>query len=503
MPNTVIVIDSQKDWECHLNPEQVITFEQFLAHQYPVNLAAKSGKKSPLRVINLCKSHAYLSLGYYCSLIAEARGHNVIPSISTLNDLSQQELTHLTLSFMPKLLSKAASNWQVPGVMPLMPIRVVSYFGKTAQPEYEELARKVFEHFPYPILRITLNFNGGWQVQAIDAASPDSLNEREAKEFAGALDNFSGKIWRKKRASKNYRFDLAILVDPQEKLPPSDNSALKKFIAAGKSLGIDCELITQQDYQRLPEFDGLFIRTTTSIDNFSYRFAKKAELEGLVVIDDPTSILHCTNKVYLADLFAVNKVNTPKTFILSIAEQDQIDSKVAALGYPLVLKIPDGAFSVGVEKVKNKAELDNALQRLFQRSSLLLAQEYLYTEFDWRIGILNHKPIYACKYFMVRNHWQIYHHGNSRVASGNFTTLPTFEVPKVVIEAAIKSTKLIGDGFYGVDIKEINNQGYVIEINDNPSIDSGVEDRYSGDELYRIIMHEFLRKMESRRNTVN
>ena len=188
---------------------------------------------------------------------------------------------------------------------------------------------------------------------------------------------------------------------------------------------------------------------------------------------------------------------------LSIAEQDQIDSKVAILGYPLVLKIPDGAFSIGVEKVKNKTELDNALQRLFQRSSLLLAQEYLYTEFDWRIGILNHKPIYACKYFMVRNHWQIYQHGKSRVASGNFTTLPTFEVPKVVIEAAIKSTKLIGDGFYGVDIKEINNQGYVIEINDNPSIDSGVEDGYSGDELYRIIMNEFLRKMERRRNTVN
>ena len=419
-------------------------------------------------MINLCKSHAYLSLGYYCSLIAEARGHNVIPSISTLNDLSQQELTHLTLSFMPKLLSKAAFNWQVPDVTPLMPIHLVSYFGRTAQSEYEELARKVFEHFPYPILRITLNFNGGWQVQAIDAVSPDSLNEREAEEFADALDNFSGKIWRKKPASKNYRFDLAILVDPQEKLPPSDNSALKKFIAAGKSLGIDC-----------------------------------AELEGLVVIDDPTSILHCTNKVYLADLFAVNKVNAPKTFILSIAEQDQIDSKVAILGYPLVLKIPDGAFSIGVEKVKNKTELDNALQRLFQRSSLLLAQEYLYTEFDWRIGILNHKPIYACKYFMVRNHWQIYQHGKSRVASGNFTTLPTFEVPKVVIEAAIKSTKLIGDGFYGVDIKEINNQGYVIEINDNPSIDSGVEDGYSGDELYRIIMNEFLRKMERRRNTVN
>ena len=503
MSNTIIVIDNLVDWEPYLKSDQVITFAQYLAHQYPISTPIKTGKKTRLRVINLCRSQAYLSIGYYCSLIAEARGHNVIPSISTLNDLSQQELTRLTLSFIPKLLTKESSNWKVPDAVPLMPISFMSYFGKTSRCEYEELAHKVFEHFPCPILRITLNFTGVWQVQAIEAASPDLLNEQEEEEFANALDEFSGKLWRKKRSSKNYRFDLAILVNPEEKLPPSDKGALKKFIAAGKSVGIYCELITEKDYLRLPEFDGLFIRTTTSIDNFTYRFAKKAELEGLVVIDDPTSILHCTNKVYLADLFDVNKVNAPKTVILSIAEQDKIENKVSTLGYPLVLKVPDGAFSVGVEKVNNKAELDNALNRLFERSSLLLAQEYLYTEFDWRIGILNHKPIYACKYYMVRNHWQIYQHDKTQVASGNFTTLPTFEVPKKVIEAAVKSTKLIGNGFYGVDIKEINNQGYVIEINDNPSIDSGVEDLYLGDELYTIIMNEFLGRMERRRSTIN
>jgi glutathione synthase/RimK-type ligase-like ATP-grasp enzyme len=37
----------------------------------------------------------------------------------------------------------------------------------------------------------------------------------------------------------------------------------------------------------------------------------------------------------------------------------------------------------------------------------------------------------------------------------------------------------------------------VIEVNDNPNIDRGIEDKYLGDELYRQIMMEFLRRMEN------
>ena len=56
----------------------------------------------------------------------------------------------------------------------------------------------------------------------------------------------------------------------------------------------------------------------------------------------------------------------------------------------------------------------------------------------------------------------------------------------------------IGDSLYGVDVKEKDGKGYVIEVNDNPNIDRGVEDKYLGDELYRLIMGEFLRRIEER-----
>ena len=54
----------------------------------------------------------------------------------------------------------------------------------------------------------------------------------------------------------------------------------------------------------MAEFDALWIRATTSIDNFTYRFARRAQQEGMPVIDDPQSMIRCTNKVYLAERLA-------------------------------------------------------------------------------------------------------------------------------------------------------------------------------------------------------
>jgi glutathione synthase/RimK-type ligase-like ATP-grasp enzyme len=99
---------------------------------------------------------------------------------------------------------------------------------------------------------------------------------------------------------------------------------------------------------------------------------------------------------------------------------------------------------------------------------------------------------------MVKNHWQIYRHGK-RTDAGGFDTLDTAEVPKPILDAAMRATRPIGDGFYGVDVKERDGKGYVIEVNDNPNIDHGVEDKFLGKELYLRIMDVLLKRMEARR----
>lgn len=475
MSETLILIDNKADWEPYYPSENVLTFEEYIDSNYSRSADGNDAKAQRLRIINLCRTNRYLSAGYYCSLLAEARGHGVIPSVCTLNDLSQRSLYRLELNYMPALLSK-----KTPPGEDDEQLKVFSFFGTTIDPQYSELARKLFELFPCPVLEITLRYDKGWKVDMLNIRSHRILNDENETAFAQALDDFSRKVWHKKRSKKQFRYDLAILVDPEEKLPlqikPPSNDLL------------------------LPEYDGLFIRATTAINHYTYRFAKRAEMEDMVVIDDSSSILRCTNKIYLADLFRNNKVPAPQTVLLHKGKPHQILQMEQKLDYPMVLKIPDGSFSVGVEKANNRQELQIILERLFQKSTLLLAQEFLYTDFDWRIGVLNNKPIYACRYYMVRNHWQIYQHGTNKTASGNFETLPTFEAPKAVLDAAMKATRPIGNGFYGVDIKEKDGIGYVIEVNDNPSVDSGVEDCYLGDELYKLILSELLHRMEARRN---
>lgn len=82
MATILIVTDEDQDWKNYFPSDQVITVEQYLED----TLLSHDRR---YQVINLCRDYDYMSSGYYCSLMAEARGHNVIPNVMTINDLNQ------------------------------------------------------------------------------------------------------------------------------------------------------------------------------------------------------------------------------------------------------------------------------------------------------------------------------------------------------------------------------------------------------------------------------
>ena len=490
MHSVLIVVDNPQDWTAYYPSDNVISVQDYLSQNAGHNTPAT-------QVINLCRSYKYLTNGYYCSLLAEARNHKVIPSVRSINDLSNKSLYSLDIGNQNQLLEKALQDRELQNES----LSLKLFFGNTDIPQLENLGRQIFELFSCPILVLTIRHRERWYIESIKPGAINALEANEEDLFAAALEKFNRAVWRKPRSKKRSRYDLAILVDPDEQLPPSDRPALKKFISVGKQLGINVELITKKDYVRLAEYDALFIRETTAIDNHTYRFAKRAESEGMVVIDDPQSILRCTNKIYLADLLSTNGIPTPTTQILSKDRQkDDIQTTIQSLGFPMVLKIPDGSFSRGIVKVEDETSLKRNLADLFKQSALVLAQAYTYTDYDWRVGILNKKPIFACKYFMSRGHWQIYKHNDGgKVESGDFQTIPVYETPKKILDVATRAANLIGDSLYGVDIKQIGDAGVVIEVNDNPNIDSGVEANFLKDDLYLIILEEFIRRLERKR----
>jgi glutathione synthase/RimK-type ligase-like ATP-grasp enzyme len=373
------------------------------------------------------------------------------------------------------------------------------YFGRNMAKRYDRLCRHLFNQFQTPLLRASLirDEKNGWQIRSISAISASAVPEshwpfviRAATEhFAGRRSNVP------KRAAS--RYDLAILHNPDDAETPSNPKALKKFIRAAEEIGLNAELIERDDFARIAEFDALFIRETTAVNHHTYRFARRAAGEGLVVIDDPASIVKCTNKVYLAELLSRNKVPTPKTLVV---HRDNVDQIPQLLGFPCVLKKPDSSFSHGVIKVHDEQELARKLSEFLEQSELVIAQEFVPTTFDWRIGILDRQPIYAAKYFMAPDHWQIIRQDQTGPGRyGKSESMPVELAPKKMVKAAIRAANLIGDGLYGVDIKQSNGHFHVIEVNDNPNIDAGFEDSVLHEDLYRKIMYVFLRRIEQRK----
>ncbi|OIQ70290.1 ribosomal protein S6--L-glutamate ligase [mine drainage metagenome] len=215
------------------------------------------------------------------------------------------------------------------------------------------------------------------------------------------------------------------------------------------------------------------------------------------MIDDPDSIMKCNNKVYTAELLARHNIPTPKTLVV---HRDNVQRIIPELALPCVLKQPDSSFSVGVVKVESEAELYDKGYALLEKSELIIAQEYLPSAFDWRVGIIDRRPLFAARYYMAPGHWQIIRHDHhGRYVEGPTEAVSLGETPVEVVELALRAANLFGDGFYGVDIKQVGNRCYVIEVNDNPNVDAGNEDGVLKDALYREVMGVFVRRIDERK----
>lgn len=200
-------------------------------------------------------------------------------------------------------------------------------------------------------------------IASIQTMDLDDLQPEQEADFEKALEAYTRTGWREPVVKRGNTYSMAILHNPREAMAPSNARALQKFVRAGEGLGMEVEMIEAKDYLRLTEFDALFIRETTALDHHTYRFAKKAEKEGLPVMDDPNSILKCTNKVYLAELLKANGLPAPRTLIIDKSRLALVPQQV---DFPIVFKIPDGSFSRGIYKVHNRDELEATAEALFE-----------------------------------------------------------------------------------------------------------------------------------------
>ena len=128
MHKTLIVMENEELVLGDSYPE-VLSFEKYL-RDYP---KLNEGKT---RIINLCDTDHYLSKGYYCSLLAEARQHLVLPSVKAINELRAFNHDEALLMRLKPELRELLSECEE--------LNEMLYFGWTDNAPLKKLGKSLF-----------------------------------------------------------------------------------------------------------------------------------------------------------------------------------------------------------------------------------------------------------------------------------------------------------------------------------------------------------------------
>jgi glutathione synthase/RimK-type ligase-like ATP-grasp enzyme len=284
---------------------------------------------------------------------------------------------------------------------------------------------------------------------------------------------------------------IACFVEKYNFSDPREEGALQNFKTVAEQMGNQFSFLFREDIAEIPKYNAVFIRATTDPLFTAYIVSKTASELGLKVIDDPDSIQICANKIHQYELFEKYDVPRIPTMFLNKDElhHKRINEIFDKLGKPVVIKAPYTSFSRYVEKAACETSFREVAKRFFKKSDVLAIQKFTPTSFDWRVGVLGNEILYVCKYMIPKGKWK--HgaklRGKPTVVWGRTEALDKQTAPPRLLEVALKACSVIGKGLYGVDLKEVNGDYVVVEVNDNPSIYAGYEDSVDKD-IYRKII---------------
>ena len=86
--HSIVVVNKPDHWNFQIPGVEVVSAKAYLTN-------SKYAEMRNVRVYNLCQSFRYQGLGYYVSLLAEARDHRSFPNITTIQDLKSLSIVRI------------------------------------------------------------------------------------------------------------------------------------------------------------------------------------------------------------------------------------------------------------------------------------------------------------------------------------------------------------------------------------------------------------------------
>lgn len=287
---------------------------------------------------------------------------------------------------------------------------------------------------------------------------------------------------------------LGIFIDRQALSYSRKLTLLIKCRDTAEGMGYRSYFIFPVEIKKVPKTDALFIRSRTDPLNISFIASKMAEMHDIPVIDDSRSIQICSDKVNMYLHLKKAGVPIPRTEFLkrSVFSEDVMGRLMEKMEGSLVLKEPSTTCGNRVKKVTTLAEAHRVAGGYLKMSDRIIAQEYIESDEDWKIGVLDGELLYACRYVLPTGSQKIVASEEGEIPDYASKSVPQKDVPPEIIDLALRAAKAIGDGLYSVDIKQRGGRHFVIEVNDNPSLESGE------DEYYPMIYNQIISNLMER-----
>ena len=229
----------------------------------------------------------------------------------------------------------------------------------------------------------------------------------------------------------------------------------------------------------------IFVRGTPTKDSHLDLISEFERL-GYCCVNNRTTINICADKYRNYVRLKDYGLTQPKTVL--IPNKDMIDFSLESLDtkFPIIMKTLRGSKGVGVLFIESKRALDAIVQLIYktEEDSDLLIQEYIKTNFDVRVVVLDGRIVATMQRDVVEGDFRSNYSQGGKVKSYKLTSMEEKE--------CLLAAKAVDGIFTAVDFIPARNRErnppYILEVNSSPGTD-GIEEANNVNIAKEVLTH--------------
>jgi len=188
---------------------------------------------------------------------------------------------------------------------------------------------------------------------------------------------------------------------------------------------------------------------------------KSLQEAGLFMINNLETIIDTSNKFTTAIKLKRAGVDAPLTALVTNEQSIPIALEEVGGKFPVIAKTIEGSQGIGVMIIESQESLISVLQGLWKHDAEIILQEFMNIEYDVRTLILNNEIIASVKRIASND-------GDFRTNKSLGNKTEPYKLSEEEKKVVLKTAKVAGTYFSGVDHCIVDGKIKVLEINSSP-----------------------------------